>query len=201
MSGPYSIVKRGNRWGVTGPSEIGWLWKFADGALEVADFLNAAYAAGRAGAYSERNYLVALLARLFPSGVRNTDIPGWDAEWHGCVYIDLPSGQISYHYHDSEAHLFAGLPPYAQEFDGHDKATVHTRLLIAVAEPAKGQVRQTLEWYEDRARFVAKVFTKDLKNADVICAVLTELALDGGRRARALLAPQTDPNAKEREDG
>jgi hypothetical protein len=80
-------------------------------------------------AYRQRNYLVATLARLFPSGIRPTNIEGWDPEWHGCVLIDLPTGQISYHYHDREAHLFEDLPPYTKEWDGHDKETVHSRLV------------------------------------------------------------------------
>lgn len=80
------------------------------------------------GAYHERNILVAALARLFPSGLRPTEIEGWNPEWHGCVYIDLPSGQISYHFHDREAHLFEGLPPYTKDWDGHDKDAVHQRL-------------------------------------------------------------------------
>lgn len=79
-------------------------------------------------AYIERNHVVAALARLFPSGVQRTNIPDWNSEWHGCVYIDLPAGQISYHFHDSQAHLFADLPPYAGEWDGHDKEVVHARL-------------------------------------------------------------------------
>jgi hypothetical protein len=79
-------------------------------------------------AYRQRNHLVAALARIYPSGIRATNIEGWEPEWHGCVLIDLPSGQISYHYHDSHAHLFAGLPPYTKEWDGHDKDVVHARL-------------------------------------------------------------------------
>jgi hypothetical protein len=79
-------------------------------------------------AYRQRNCLVAALARLFPSGIRPTNIEGWEPDWHGCVYIDLPAGQISYHYHDSEAHLFFDLPPYDKEYDGHTKEMVHARL-------------------------------------------------------------------------
>lgn len=79
-------------------------------------------------AYRQRNHLVAALARLYPSGTRTTDIPGWDPEWHGCVYIDLPAGQISYHYHDDESWLFSDLPAYEKPWDGHDKDTVHERL-------------------------------------------------------------------------
>jgi hypothetical protein len=78
--------------------------------------------------YRQRNYLVAALARLFPSGTRRTEIDGWDPEWQGCVCIDLPGGEVSYHYHDREAHLFADLPPYERPWDGRDKEAVHSRL-------------------------------------------------------------------------
>jgi len=75
--------------------------------------------ADKDGAYDERNRLVALLAGLFPSGTARPEIPGWDPEWLGCVYIDFPWGQASWHFHDSQAHLFAHLPPYPGEWDGH----------------------------------------------------------------------------------
>jgi len=79
-------------------------------------------------AYRQRNHLVAFLARLFPSGIRRTSLPGWQPEWNGCVYIDLPTGQVSYHYHDSQAHMFAALPAYTKPYDGHTKADVHVRI-------------------------------------------------------------------------
>ena len=56
-------------------------------------------------AYEERNRVVALLATIFPSGLKDTNIPGWDPEWHGCVYIDFPWGQASWHFHDNHRHL------------------------------------------------------------------------------------------------
>ena len=62
-------------------------------------------------AYLERNRVVAALAKLFPSGIERTAIEGWSEDWHSCVYIDLPTGQVSWHYHDSHAFLFAGLQP------------------------------------------------------------------------------------------
>ena len=79
-------------------------------------------------AYTERNQLVAVLARLCPAGIKRTDIPGWDAEWHNCVYIDLPTGQVSWHYHDRDAHLFADLPAYVCEWDGHSTEEKYRRL-------------------------------------------------------------------------
>lgn len=88
--------------------------------LAAADLINAAYA--------ERNKLVAYLASQFPSGIKRTEIAGWDAEWHGCVYIDTPVGQMSWHYHDREADLFAHLPPYDGEWDGHTTEQKYERL-------------------------------------------------------------------------
>ena len=85
-------------------------------------------------AYEERNRLVALLASMFPSGIARTDIPNWLPEWHGCVYIDLPCGQCSWHYHDSHAHLFAHLPPYTKPWDGHTTDQKCTSALRKMAD-------------------------------------------------------------------
>lgn len=82
----------------------------------------------RDAAYEERNKVVAALAKCFPSGTAKTAIEGWDPEWHGCVYIDLPTGQVSWHYHDSQAWLFDDLPPYQGEWDGHDTPEKYKRL-------------------------------------------------------------------------
>jgi len=78
--------------------------------------------------YEERNRLVAALARHYPSGLRRTEIEGWDPEWNGCVFIDTPEGQLSWHYHDREAHLFDGLPPYEKPWDGHSSEEKYERL-------------------------------------------------------------------------
>jgi hypothetical protein len=78
--------------------------------------------------YTERNRLVSFIASMFPSGIKETDIPGWDKEWHGCVYIDLPNGQASWHYHESEAHMFAHLLRYEGEWDGHTTEEKYNRV-------------------------------------------------------------------------
>lgn len=78
--------------------------------------------------YVERNLVVAALARLFPSGLSKTNIPDWSPEWHNCVYIDLPTGQVSWHYHDDHVHMFDGLLPYPGEWDGHSTAEKYHRL-------------------------------------------------------------------------
>lgn len=96
--------------------------------------VNEELAKSRDGAYTERNRLVALLSTLFPSGKAKTAIEGWGESWHGCVYIDFPWGQASWHYHDSEAHLFAHLPPYQNQWDGHTTDQKYAAISAAIAK-------------------------------------------------------------------
>lgn len=75
-------------------------------------------------AYEERNRVVAALAWMatfmgWKAGTARTAIEGWSDDWHGCVYIDLPSGQVSWHYHDRHAAMFTYLPRYEGKWDGH----------------------------------------------------------------------------------
>jgi hypothetical protein len=84
--------------------------------------------------YTERNHLVALLSSLYPSGRAKTAIEGWDEAWHGCVYIDFPWGQASWHYHESEAYLFEHLPQYTKPWDGHTTEQKYTAIRDALKE-------------------------------------------------------------------
>ena len=102
----------------------------------------------RDGAYTERNRLVAFLSNIYPSGVKKTAIPGWDEAWHNCVYIDLPVGQASWHYHNDEAHLFAHLPPYESEWDGHTTEEKYERISLAA-----NHAKQTDELLADYMKF------------------------------------------------
>lgn len=95
-------------------------------------------------AYWERNRLVALLARLYPSGRAITAIPGWDEAWHNCIYIDTPKGQLSWHVHDNEMVQFASLPEYKGEWDGHSTEEKYRRILLLILhltalQAAKGE--------------------------------------------------------------
>jgi len=90
-------------------------------------------------AYLERNQVVAALARCFPSGIARTAIEGWSEDWHGCVFIDLPTGQASWHFHDSHAYLFTGLPPYTKPWDGHTTAEKYERLAALAAPHSSAQ--------------------------------------------------------------
>lgn len=87
-------------------------------------------------AYFERNQCVALIARMaiamgLKAYVTKTAIEGWSEDWHGCVFIDLPAGQVSWHFHDSQAHLFQGIPRGEVKWDGHSTEEKYRRVLSA----------------------------------------------------------------------
>ena len=48
-----------------------------------------------------------------------TAIEGWSEDWHGCVYIEFPTFQASWHFHDFQAYLFDNLPEEPNLWDGH----------------------------------------------------------------------------------
>lgn len=105
--------------------------------------------------YLERNQCVALIARMaialgYWAGTAKTAIEGWSEDWHGCVYIDLPTGQVSWHYHDSQAHLFGWLPPYCAEWDGHDTPEKYRRVLDRKSLPNIRADRLEAEFAEAR---------------------------------------------------
>ena len=97
---------------------------FDEAAKEIKELRKA-----KDAAYLERNQVVAAFASCFlGAGIAKTAIEGWEPEWHNCVYIDTPTGQVSWHYHDSQADLFAHLPPYLGKWDGHTTEEKYRRL-------------------------------------------------------------------------
>lgn len=93
-------------------------------------------------AYSERNKVVALLARIAPwmgwgagHGRHPESDAGWERDWMNIVFIDLPTGQASWHLHDSEVHLLAGLPKYLKDWDGHTTDEKYRRVDGALTNP------------------------------------------------------------------
>jgi hypothetical protein len=108
-------------------------------------------------AYAERNRVVAALARMalgrsWRTGIRPHEPdpdPTWDEDWKNVVLINLPTGQVSWHYHDSDRPLFAWLPPYRWPWDGHDTAEKYRRLAALSLPPAEN--------FEDAAHDAAAV--------------------------------------------
>lgn len=114
-------------------------------------------------AYTERNYVVSALAKAYPSGKRPTVIEGWNPEWNNCVYIQLPTGQISYHYHDNLKELFDWLPDHTLPYDGHHKETVHQRLKDLGVGPYRGY----LETYIQEHRYITTSGNPDLRADEI----------------------------------
>lgn len=88
------------------------------------------------GAYHERDMLVAALSKCFPSYLaRHSDEDkSWEDDWRWIVYIDLPTGQASWHIHDSERELFNHLDVRENRWDGHNTERKYQRL-AALAPP------------------------------------------------------------------
>lgn len=89
------------------------------------------YRKERDAAYTERNRLVAVLARLYPSHLadhRDEEGAHWDPEWRTVIFIQSPAGQLSWHLHDSDVPLFGGLPRGPNEWDGHTTEEKYARV-------------------------------------------------------------------------
>ena len=95
-----------------------------------------------AALYGERDRCVAMLASVFPSSLeRHSDADTtWENDWRWIVYVDLPTGQASWHIHDSELPLFAHVPRLqGRVWDGHTTEEKYARL--ARAAPLIREVR------------------------------------------------------------
>lgn len=80
------------------------------------DNTDGATAAGSAELYTERAFLIALLTKHYPSAY--TDAP--DDEGWIIVYLDLPTGQVSWYIAPDDQHLFSGVRFAPDvEWDGH----------------------------------------------------------------------------------
>lgn len=84
------------------------------------------------GAYAERNKLVALLSKLFPSSLERhpEEDEDWDHDWRWIVFINLSVGQATWHIHDSEVGLFDHLERNTgAKWDGHTTEEKYERVL------------------------------------------------------------------------
>lgn len=84
-------------------------------------------------AYTERNKLVAALARLLGNAwiaEHDRTDEQWDPEWRTIVFIEGPTGQLSWHLHDSDVPLFAGLPRGLNSWDGHTTPEKYERVAL-----------------------------------------------------------------------
>ena len=82
-------------------------------------------------AYRERDQLVCALSKLFPSSLErhpDTDTT-WENDWRWIVFINLPTGQATWHIHDSELGLFGHLQRCTgAKWDGHTTPQKYERI-------------------------------------------------------------------------
>jgi len=81
-------------------------------------------------AYAERNKLVAALARLFPAHLcRHEEADTtWENDWRWIVCVHLPTGQVTWHIHDSEREMFSFLEEGLNHWDGHNNEVKYDRV-------------------------------------------------------------------------
>ena len=93
------------------------------------------------GAYTERDMLVAALSKLLPARLGPNDQP--EPGWTWIVFIDGPTGQLSWHIHDSELSWFDHLDrvEYGQ-WDGHSTVEKYARLLAMESTSAERAERE-----------------------------------------------------------
>lgn len=99
----------------------------------------------RNSAYTERNQCVALIATMarllgWNAGIARhpEEDKSWEDDWRTLAFIDLPSGQVSWHFHDSECNLLSNLPVYRGTWDGHDTPEKYRRVRAALT-PARAE--------------------------------------------------------------
>lgn len=125
-----------------------WLGQLCT-ALTAALDANQEVAQQKDSAYSQRDRLVAALSKQFPSYL-SRHIGEWEEDWRNIVYINLPTGQASWHIHDSELPWFSHLQAFGPEWDGHSDEEKHRRI---EALPTGVSLRAAL----DNERLVSRV--------------------------------------------
>ncbi len=77
--------------------------------------------------YAERDQLIAALSKLFPSHLAYHE-GDWEDDWRNIVCIHLPTGQATWHIHDSELPWFGHLDGGEAHWDGHSTEEKYQRL-------------------------------------------------------------------------
>lgn len=78
--------------------------------------------------YAERDKLVSALSKQFPSHLC-THEGEWEDDWRNIVCVHLPTGQATWHIHDSELAWFTHLSKQDNHWDGHTTDEKYERVL------------------------------------------------------------------------
>lgn len=103
----------------------------SDGELKILVDQARALEGQKDGAYAERDKLVALISKVFPAHLERhpDEDKEWENDWRWIVMIQLPTGQASWHIHDSELPMFDHLKRESgHSWDGHTTEQKYARL-------------------------------------------------------------------------
>jgi hypothetical protein len=87
--------------------------------------------------YRERDQLVAALSKQYESHLSRHE-GEWEDDWRWIVCVHLPTGQATWHIHDSELPLFDHLigTARASHWDGHSTDEKYERLNALTVRPS-----------------------------------------------------------------
>lgn len=150
-------------------------------------------------AYRERAHLVALLAAVYPSlWTPGEDDPDWRI-----VFIELPTGQASWHVAPDDWGLFAGVPAgLVGAWDGHSTEEKYRRIdeLTALLSAADMERLRTND--PGGARWVEHILSERTGLPDRQAKLLAAIQREGGEwapiRARGVLVQAGYAVTKER---
>lgn len=82
-------------------------------------------------AYQERNILVSALSKVYPAhlAIHPDSDKTWDDDWRHIVCVHLPTGQATWHVHDSEWHMFIHLTFGDPKCPGYDLHSTEQKYL------------------------------------------------------------------------
>jgi hypothetical protein len=88
-------------------------------------------------AYAERDALVCVISKLWPSHImaHPPEDKDWDPEWMHIVCVHSPVGQLTWHIHNRELPMFGHLAVRPNDWDGHTTAEKYYRLSMLAPEP------------------------------------------------------------------
>ena len=95
-------------------------------ALNLLDGYDACWLAKLNDVYNERNRVIALLTKFYPSYMAIDDTS--EDGFKNIVYIETPQGQLSWHITDEEVSLFKHLKYEENKWDGHTTREKYQRI-------------------------------------------------------------------------
>ncbi len=144
-------------------------------------------------AYRERNQCVAFLTKLaYEAGYHvsmgmHPDDPAWDPDWRNIVFLEGPTGQLSWHIHDSEVSMFAWIWSNTGKWDGHSTEEKYARMAAHMPTHVVSLLRRDLDEMTGKVTIGTRQLAHARSEADTARASLARVEGEL-REAMAMLA-------------